>query len=44
MLMKYVAQRQISNGSYPSAAFVLSGALAHVPVAVIESFVFCAIL
>lgn len=42
--LKYIAYRHVANGAYPPTSFVLSGAVAHLPVAITESLVFCAIL
>jgi hypothetical protein len=42
--LKFIAYRHIANGAYPATSFVLSGAVAHLPVAIIESICFACIL
>ena len=44
MELKYIAYRHVANGAYPPTSFVLSGAVAHLPVAITESLIFCSIL
>lgn len=42
--LKFIARRHVDNGAYPAAAFVLSGAIAHAPVALTEALLFASIL
>lgn len=42
--LKFIARRHVDNGAYPASSFVLSGVVAHIPVALVESLAFCSIL
>ena len=39
-----VAYKHVANGAYPAAAFVLAGALAHLPVAITETLIYSSIV
>lgn len=41
---KYIAYRQTANGAYTGAQYVAAGALAHLPIAVVESLIYAAII
>lgn len=42
--IKYTAYKHISHGNFPSSAFVLAGALAHVPVSLVTTAIFSGIV
>lgn len=42
--LKYIAKKQIAKGNYPGSAFVLAGALAHLPVSICVTLVFLGIV
>jgi ABC-type multidrug transport system ATPase subunit len=41
---KYIAYKHISHGNYPTTAFVLAGAVAHIPVSILVCFIYLGIL
>ena len=43
-MTKYIAYRHIANGAYPGWAYVLAGAVAHLPVALVECLIFSSIV
>ena len=41
---KFIAYRHVSKGVFPPATYVLASALLHVPVALVETLLFCGVL
>jgi hypothetical protein len=41
---KFIAYRHVAKGVFPSWTFVLASALLHVPVALVETLLFCGVL
>lgn len=41
---KFIAYKHVANGAYPATAFVLAGALAHLPVALLETLIYSSIV